>query len=80
MPSGVSSLDVTAVGAQGGAGNEDVPGGIGAQVVDSALPVGESELWVDVGQPGTNICGDAPDGGLFDGGAGTPGGSPQYLL
>jgi hypothetical protein len=79
--SGMSTVGVTAVGAQGGNSNfDDGPtGGLGAQVSDSALsvPAGVATLYVDVGEPsgpfpdaghagcGTAMCG-AGGGGSSD--------------
>jgi hypothetical protein len=72
VPSGVSRLAATAVGAPGGAGISEA-GGFGALVSNTALPVplGASELWVDVGGPGTQTWPDCTGaGGSFDGGSG----------
>ncbi|HEX3976590.1 MAG TPA: Ig-like domain repeat protein [Solirubrobacteraceae bacterium] len=79
--SGMSTVGVTAVGAQGGNSPfDDGPtAGLGAQVSDSALPVpaGVATLYVDVGEPsgpfpdaghavcGTGMCG-AGGGGSAD--------------
>jgi hypothetical protein len=76
VPAGISSLDVTAIGAHGGSGTNgsgsNGPGGLGARVSNDALPVTPGAgLWVDVGQPGgSNTCpAGAVPGGSFDGGA-----------
>ena len=77
VPAGVSSLDVTAVGGRGGTGDgadcggngSDVPGGLGASVEDTAVPVsGTPTLSVIVGGVGQN--GTVTNGGA----AGSPGG------
>jgi hypothetical protein len=76
VPAGVSTLVVTAVGAPGGAG-QATPGGIGAIVVNSALPVPQQvpQLWVDVGQTGAlGFNSTSGLGGSFDGGNGGGGG------
>jgi len=76
VPTGVTSLSVTAVGASGGTGalEGDLPGA-GAVVVNTGLPVppGASTLWVDVGGPGGGgviTCPNAVQapGGFPDGG------------
>ena len=76
VPTGVTSLSVTAVGASGGIGSlaGDVPGA-GAVVVNTGLPVptGASTLWVVVGGPGGGAVTTCPDsiqapGGFPDGG------------
>lgn len=89
VPATVSSVSVTAIGAPGGAGATG-GGGLGARVVNSALPVTPgSTLWVDVGQAGPpapgGACASGPlAGGLFDGGAGNAcgggGGGSSALL
>jgi hypothetical protein len=67
VPADVSSLSVTAVGAPGGDAFESQPGGLGARVLSTTLPVpsGTSRLCVDVAQPGNpgiaTSCG-APTG------------------
>jgi hypothetical protein len=71
VPTRVSSLQVTAVGAQGAGvidfGNES--GGSGAVVTNDGLPVSAgSTLYVDVGAPGGAGCTTAADGGWPDGG------------
>jgi uncharacterized repeat protein (TIGR01451 family) len=68
VPAGVSSLDVTAIGAAGGASG-GIAGGQGASVEDAALPVSAGQaLTVIVGGLGS-------DGALRNGGAGgSPGG------
>lgn len=76
VPSGVTSLDVTAVGAAGGAAtpaNSDgavSAGGPGASVEDMAVPVSAYQ-----GQTLTVIVGGAGGAGTLDGAAGA-GGSP----
>ena len=64
VPTGVTSLSVTAVGASGGTGTleGDLPGA-GAAVVNTGLPVppGASTLWVDVGGPGGGAVTTCPD-------------------
>jgi hypothetical protein len=61
--SGMSTVGVTALGAQGGNSlfDDGPTAGLGAQVSDSALPVpaGVATLYVDVGEP----SGPFPDGG-----------------
>ncbi len=81
VPSYASQLNVTAIAAPGGAGNGGYPGGYGAVVTNSALPVPPaSQLYVDVGGPGpsrTNCSASAEtfwSGGEFDGGGSTSNG------
>jgi hypothetical protein len=80
VPGGVSSLDVTAVGAAGG---RDLAGGgfggVGASVRDTAVPVSANQaLEVVVGGVGAdnrpNGAGGSPGGGGSAGGAGGGGG------
>lgn len=68
VPAGVRTLRVTAIGAPGGG----TGGGLGASVVNTALPVPSraSKLYVDVGAGGSGGGG----GGSFDGGGGGAGG------
>jgi hypothetical protein len=83
VPSGVSNLQVTAIGAPGGNGAADGnpgPGGKGAAVTNPALAVQRgATLYVDVGAPGSDspnnesLCPSNAPGGLRDGGAGGPG-------
>jgi hypothetical protein len=93
VPSGVSTVSVTALGAPGGATSTPfgaAAGGLGAKVVNTGLPVTAGlPLWVDVGQagppfPGGNCSGPPLVGGLFDGGAGNAcsggGGGSSALL
>ncbi|MBV9915471.1 MAG: fibronectin type III domain-containing protein [Solirubrobacterales bacterium] len=93
VPTGVSTLSVSAFGAPGGATSTPfgaAAGGLGAKVVNTRLPVTPgSLLWVDVGQagppfPGGNCSGPPLVGGLFDGGAGNAcsggGGGSSALL
>jgi hypothetical protein len=69
VPSGVTKLHVVAVGARGGAGNYEVPGGFGARVVgDLAVSPGNS-LYLQVGGAGTlgsNFGGGGGGGGASD--------------
>ena len=84
VPSYVTSLSVTAIGAPGGDGYEGGAGGLGAQVSNSALPVSAGAmLYVDVGQGGGNGTCDGVSayfvsGGQFDGGEGRSGISGCY--
>jgi len=73
VPAGVSNLDVVAIGATGGSGENGASGGLGAQVTNSALPVtAPSTLYVDVGSAGaTGSCSAGVPGGAFDGGSGS---------
>ncbi len=93
VPTGVSTVSVSAFGAPGGATSTPfgaAAGGLGAKVVNTGLPVtAGSPLWVDVGQagppfPGGNCSGPPLVGGLFDGGAGNAcsggGGGSSALL
>jgi hypothetical protein len=83
VPSGVTNLNVTAIGARGGSGGaEGNPGagGEGARVTDPALAVQPgATLYVDVGAPGSNnsnnesLCPSNAPGGLRDGGTGGAG-------
>jgi hypothetical protein len=78
VPAGVSSLNVTAIGAPGGSGasqDNSGPGGKGAVVTNPALAAqAGATLYVDVGAPGTNhsdneaLCTSSAPGGLRDGG------------
>ncbi len=75
VPGGISSLDVVAVGAAGGAGYDesgtvaDVPGGLGASVQDTAVPVTSgSVLGVTVGGAGASGAAGGTPGGGGDGG------------
>jgi uncharacterized repeat protein (TIGR01451 family) len=71
---GISTVEVTAVGGQGGNSDYDggPTGGLGAQVSDTALPIpaGVATLYVDVGEnapqaaPGQVEVGQFPDGGI----------------
>jgi hypothetical protein len=80
VPPGVSSLNVTAIGAVGGNGASDDgagPGGKGAVVTNPALAVAAgATLYVDIGAAGTNhsdneaLCPSTAPGGSRDGGAG----------
>jgi Putative Ig domain len=74
VPSGVTSLDVTAVGAAGGASTTDggdfSAGGAGASVKDTAVPVNAY-----LGQMLTVIVGGPGGAGTLDGSAGA-GGAP----
>jgi hypothetical protein len=77
VPSGVSSLDVIAVGADGGAGIFGGAGGAGASVEDTAVPVGAYQnqaLSVVVGGVGGPATGDFFSGTVNGGAGGTPGG------
>ena len=76
VPAGVSSLDVIAVGAAGGLGRtcglgcDGGPGGPGASVEDTAVPVSAGQaLSVIVGSPGAASAGGGA-GGMPGGGAG----------
>jgi hypothetical protein len=83
VPSGVTDLDVTAIGARGGSGGaEGNPGlgGNGAKVTDPALAVQPgATLYVDVGAPGSDnssnesLCPSSAPGGSRDGGNGGAG-------
>ena len=82
VPTGVSSLDVVAVGATGGAGaaggNDLGLGGAGASVEDTAVPVSSYQgdaLTVQVGSPGGAGTGTGGDNGT-GGAGGLPGGGP----
>jgi hypothetical protein len=84
VPDGVSALNVTAIGARGGAGNNS-SGALGAKVTNAALPVTSgTQLSVDVGAPGPNFNCAFDPGGAFDGGtagfcSGAGGGSSALL-
>ena len=83
VPSGVTNLHVTAIGAPGGSGGASGNpglGGKGAIVTDPALVVQPgATLYVDVGAPGSanssneSLCPSKAPGGLRDGGAGGAG-------
>ena len=84
VPAGVTSLDVIAVGANGGLGFHGGSGGVGASVEDTAVPVSGGEaLAVVVG--GVGADGAAKNGGAGGspggGGAGGdyPGGNPNAI-
>jgi hypothetical protein len=76
VPTGVTSVAVSAVGAPGGDSPGGASGGMDAVVVNGALPVTPgSPLWVDVGAAGSPGLASAPEppclsavGGAFDGG------------
>ena len=77
-PAGVSSLDVTAIGAAGGEGNLGGAGGLGASVEDKAVPVSPGQALTVIvggaGQNGTNTNGGA---GGSPGGGGAGGDYPN---
>ena len=70
MPTGVSAVTITAIGAHGGFGNNFAGGGLGAAVT-ATVPVSAatSALYVEVGTAGGNDNGNAPGG--FNGGGAT---------
>ncbi|HEY5198588.1 MAG TPA: hypothetical protein VIJ51_16320, partial [Solirubrobacteraceae bacterium] len=76
VPTGVSSLDVTAVGAAGGNGASRGAGGSGASVEDTAVPVSSGQaLSVVVGSRGGLGSQTQGGGGGMPGGGGA-GGDP----
>jgi hypothetical protein len=83
VPSGVTSLQVTAIGAPGGNGGASFDAALGGEsaiVTNPALAVQPgATLYVDVGAPGSansddeELCPSNATGGLRDGGAGGAG-------
>ncbi len=70
VPAGVTSIEATAIGASGGAGENGVAGGRGATVEGDLSVTGGEILYVLVGGPGaTGTPGGG--GGGFNGGAGS---------
>lgn len=67
VPTGVTAVTVTAIGAHGGFGNNFAGGGLGATVTATvSLPAGTTTLYVEVGTAGGNDNGFAAGG--FNGG------------
>jgi hypothetical protein len=80
VPSGVSSLDVVAIGAAGGAGDAGGPGGLGASVEDTAVPISPNDvLGVTVGGVGSHGQGNTGGAGGTPGGGGAGGDYPAIF-
>jgi hypothetical protein len=68
VPAGVTQLQITAVGGQGGGFN--YPGGYGANVADQVSVTPGETLYVEVGGNGANANGGTAAGGFNGGGTG----------
>ncbi len=73
VPQGVSSIEVTAVGAAGGGNANCTPAGGRGGSISGTIPVlAGQQLSIGVGAPGTVSCGGASPGTIGGGGAGGP--------